>query len=173
MRYIFVKNNARKPPLPIHNNTMKQIKNILLALLLMLSGNAIAQDAASKILGTYKVPSPFTDDIAKVKITQSKNGTYSGRIVWVNKPNKEDGTPVTDEKNPDPKLRTRKATEIVMFWNLRYDKEEWVEGILYDPYSGKKFGVKFSLEKNGKDLKARYYKGKPAFGINATWTKES
>lgn len=46
-----------------------------------------------------------------------------------------------------------------------------VDGTLYDPYSGKKFSVKFKLAKNGSDLQARYYKGIPAAGLNATWKR--
>ena len=150
---------------------MSKGKYIVVLLSLFVGVAAFAQDGADKILGTYRVPSPFSDDVAKVRITPQKDGRYQGRIVWVNNATNEDGTPRTDEKNADPKLRTRKATDIVMCWNLRYEGGEWVEGVLYDPYSGKKFSVKFKLAKNGTDLSARYYKGVPAMGINATWQK--
>lgn len=126
---------------------------------------------ADHICGTYDVPSPFSDDEAHVCITKTSKGTYQGRIVWVNRDTNPDGTPRTDEKNPDPKLRSRQATDIVMCWNLKYEEGMWVNGVLYDPYSGKRFGIRFKPAKNGKDLDARYYKGKPAFGINAVWKR--
>ena len=149
---------------------MKRLKHILLfAAALFFSGSIMAQ--ADQIVGTYIVNSPFTDDVAHVRVSRTNKGTYMGRIVWVNHPTNDDGTPRTDEKNPDPKKRSRKPEEIVMVWGLHYEEGEWIGGTLYDPYSGKNFGVKFKLADNGKDLIARYYKGKPAFGINADWKR--
>ncbi len=149
----------------------KLISSIFIAFFLLLGFSSFAQDKADKLLGTYLIESPFSDDVARVKISKNKNGTYQGRIVWVSKPTNPDGTPRTDEKNPDPKLRTRKPEEIVMVWNLQFDGEEWVKGTIYDPFSGGKFGVKFKLAKNGSDMIARYYKGVPAMGMNATWKR--
>lgn len=146
---------------------MKRILPLLLALLM----GASAWAQADKIVGTYVVGSPFNTDTAHVRITLQKNGTYQGRITWVNRNTNADGTPRTDEKNPDPKLRQRKPEEIVMCWGLKYQDGEWVDGVLYDPYSGKKFSVKYKLSKNGRDLEARYYKGVPAIGISATWRR--
>lgn len=147
----------------------KLFTSILAALLLLVGGSLGAQE--DKILGTYEVPSPFSDDVAHVKITKTQKGTYQGRITWVNRDKNPDGTPRTDEKNPDPKLRMRPPTDIVMFWNLQYKEGEWVDGVLYDPYTGKRFSVKFKLAKNGTDLSARYYKGVPVAGINGTWKR--
>lgn len=149
----------------------KRIKTLLLPLLMLCATVAIAQSDGSKILGTYRVPSPFNDDAANVKITQCADGTFKGQVVWVNRATNKDGSPRTDEKNPDPKLRSRKPEEIIMCWGLKYEDGEWVGGTLYDPYSGKKFNIKFALDKNGSDLSARYYKGKPALGINGTWKR--
>ena len=149
---------------------MKTIFKIFTFAMLMFFGiSAFAQTEADKIIGTYRVESPFTDDVAKVKITKAKNGTYSGRITWVNNTTNADGSPRTDEKNPDPKLRSRKPEEIIMVWNLQFKDGEWVNGTLYDPYSGKKFSVQFKAD--GNNLKARYYKGVPAMGINAVWKR--
>lgn len=149
---------------------MKRLFQIVICLcMLMLGGNVMAQ--ADKIVGTYDVASPFNSDKAHVKITKTSKGTYQGRIVWTSRTKNDDGTPVCDIQNPDPKLRNRKPEEIIMVWNLSYEDGEWVGGTLYDPYSGKKFSVKFNLDKNNKDLKARYYKGVPAAGINAVWKR--
>lgn len=152
-----------------------KIKTILLTLLLLVAGRTLmAQSTASadKILGTFYMDSPLSDDHAKVKITKASNGTYQGRIVWLDKPTNPDGSPRTDEKNPDPKLRSRTATQITLVWGLKFEDGEWVKGTVYDPFSGKKFGVKMSLAKNGSDLSVRYYKGTPAAGITRTWKRQ-
>lgn len=149
----------------------KLLSTILLVAMMSLGTTLFAQGNGDKLLGLYRVESPFSDDVAKVLVTKATNGTYTGRITWVNKPTNPDGTPRTDEKNSDPKLRNRKPEEIIMFWNIKYEGDEWVDGTLYDPYSGKKFSVKFKLAKNGSDVQARYYKGIPAVGINATWKR--
>lgn len=134
------------------------------------TGTLQAQTRADDIVGTYLVPSPFNDDTAHVKVTRTAKGTYQGRIVWANHTKNPDGTVRTDMKNADKKLRSRKYNEVIMVWNLTYEEGEWVDGKLYDPYSGKTFSVKFKPVKGSRDLSARYYKGVTAIGINGTWT---
>ena len=149
---------------------MKRLINRILVALFLLSGTSIMAQGDA-ILGTYKVTSPFNDDIAHVKITKTTKGTYMGRIVYCNPSTNADGSPRLDENNPDPKLRTRKPNEIIMCWNLSWDGKAWVEGKMYDVYSGKTWDLRFKPAKNGKDLDARYYKGVPAMGISGTWKR--
>lgn len=149
----------------------KILKLLLPAILLFISFPTFAQTGADAIEGTYQTKAPFCDDVAKIKITKAADGSYRGRIVWVSRTTNADGTPRLDEKNPNPKLRTRKPTDITMFWNVRYVDGEWVNGVLYDPYSGKTFGIQFTKEKNSANLEARYYKGKPAVGITTVWKR--
>ena len=78
---------------------------------------------------------------------------------------------ILHQKNSDKKLRNRRYDEIIMVWNLTFEKGEWVDGKLYDPYSGKTFSVKFKPVDGSRNLTARYYKGVTAIGINATWEK--
>lgn len=149
------------------------MKHILLfSILLTLSTVVTAQNNdADRILGTFEATSPFNDDTAHVKITRLSNGTYQGRVVWVNHNTNPDGTPRTDRNNKDPKLRSRLATEVILFWDLSYKKDKWIDGKLYDDVTGKTFNIKIELAKNGKDLSARYYKGIPAVGITKTWRR--
>ncbi|MBQ0016326.1 MAG: DUF2147 domain-containing protein [Bacteroidales bacterium] len=129
------------------------------------------QTSADQIVGRFCMLSPLSDDTAIVKISRYSDGTYRGRLVWLSQPNNPDGTIRTDSKNKDKKLRNRPYTDVDIFWNLRYKGTEWVEGVLYNPFDGKRFSVKFSLSKNGRDLTARYYKGVPALGIDAVWKR--
>lgn len=152
---------------------MRRIFTILLITCLFVCAKANAQESkADKILGTFYLESPLSDDNAKVLFKKAKDGTYFARIVWLDKPNNADGSPRTDEKNPNPKLRSRTATEVVLVWGLKYKNDEWVDGSVYDPFSGKNFGVKMKLERNGSDLSVRYYKGTPALGLTRTWKRQ-
>ena len=149
-------------------------KNILIILSLFLfsglTGSVAGQEVkADDIVGTYTVGSPFNDDVARVKVTKTAKGTYQGQVVWANKTTNEDGTVRTDSKNPDKKLRSRRYDEVIMFWDITFDGKEWVGGKLYDPYTGKTFNVKFKPIKNSRNIKARYYKGIPAIGIDGEW----
>ena len=151
---------------------MRLFRPLFLTFLLLATASlATAQTKADDILGVYTTGSPFNDDVARVEITKTAKGTYQGRVTWTNHPTNPDGTVRTDSKNPDKKLRSRRYDEVIMFWDLTFEDGEWVGGKLYDPYSGKTFSVKFKPIKNSRNLKARYYKGIPAIGIDATWTR--
>lgn len=151
---------------------MRLFKSIALILSVLLSTNTFAQKVeADQILGTYVLESIITDDIGHVLITKAKDGSYQGRLVWVNHPTNADGSVRCDDNNPDPQLRKRRYDQVYIFRNLKFKKDEWVNGKLYDPFSGKMFSIKFKLAKNGTDLEARYYKGTPALGITKPWKK--
>ncbi len=131
------------------------------------------ENRADAICGTYRVESPVSDDVVKIKIYRATNGKYQGKFVWLSKPNNPDGTPRTDINNPDPKKRNRTADQIVAVWNLAYKDGEWVEGLIYDPTSGKTYGLKGKKAKNGKDMEMRYYIKKPIIGLTTTWVREN
>lgn len=151
---------------------MRLFKSIALSLSVLFSSNTFAQKVeADQILGTYVLESIITDDIGHVLITKAKDGSYQGRLVWVNHPTNADGSVRCDDNNPDPQLRKRRYDQVYIFRNLKFKKDEWVNGKLYDPFSGKMFSIKFKLAKNGTDLEARYYKGTPALGITKPWKK--
>lgn len=138
------------------------------------TANNAVKAASDAICGTYLVISPKNkEDKIKVKLYRTDNGTYAGRIIWLQPDHNPDGTERTDLLNKNPKLRSRKATDITLCWNLEYDAGEniWKDGSLYDPTTGKTFGIQLKIAANGKDIDARYYKGKPVFGIDQKWTK--
>ena len=154
---------------------MKTIHRLLISLTLLLAATprlAAQSTAADDICGIYRVESPVSDDIVKIQLYRTSGGTYQGRYVWLSRPNNEDGTPRTDVNNPDPKKRNRTADQIVAVWGLRYDNGEWVDGKIYDPTSGKTYGLKGKKAKNGKDMEMRFYWKRPALGLNNTWKRE-
>ena len=149
---------------------MRNISRSFIAVLLFLCSSQVwAQANADDILGVWRTTSPFNDDTAHVRITRGSDGLYSGIVVWTNHPTNDDGSVRCDVKNKNPKLRTRKWNEVILCWNLQFKNGEWVKGNLYDPYSGKTFGVKLKPDKTASDIEARYYMGTPSIGITMKW----
>lgn len=130
------------------------------------------QSAADKVLGTYQVTAPGTNEVSKVKIYKTTSGEYWGKVIWLKEPNFKNGTPKTDIKNPDPKLRNTPGDQIVLMKNFSYDskKNEWNGGTIYNPVSGKTYKCYMKFESTTK-LKVRGYIGVPALGESMYWYK--
>jgi len=144
-----------------------------LLMVVCLFGSMMAQGQGGDfICGTYRVESPVSDDVVKIKIYRANNGKYQGKYVWLSQPNNPDGTPRTDINNPDPSKRNRTADQIIAVWNLTYKDGEWVDGLIYDPTSGKTYGLKGKRVEGSKNMDMRYYWKRPAIGLNSTWKRE-
>lgn len=157
-----------------HRATLADVDGMSAAALAHGISHSVSPADADAICGTYLVISPKNkEDKIRVRIYRTENGTYAGRITWLQPCHNPDGTERTDLLNKDPKLRGRKVIDIILCWNLKYDAEDnmWKGGMIYDPTTGKTFGIQLKIAKNGKDIEARYYKGRPAFGINQRWIK--
>lgn len=143
---------------------------LLLAMWLLTVCMAFA--ATPSLAGIYKFKDSYSGEDAKVKIYDNGKGGYDARIVWLAQPNNPDGSPRLDEKNPDPALRTRKAYEIVVAKNLKYNekKQRWETKELYHPSYGKYFSAYMEFE-SATRLKVRGYVGAPALGQTEYWEK--
>jgi uncharacterized protein (DUF2147 family) len=148
----------------------------LLAISLAFASTAFAQGKPDKILGYYLT---FDDDTgaekSQVQIYKDSNGKYYGKIVWLKDPNKN-GKPRVDEKNPEVKLQTRPVMglEILKGFSFNSSDEEWVNGTIYNPSSGKTYNCYINFESANK-VKIRGYIGASWMGLGKTayWTKEA
>ncbi|MHC1777497.1 MAG: DUF2147 domain-containing protein [Lentimicrobium sp.] len=131
---------------------------------------------ADRIAGVYLT---YDDETGKeksqVKIHKASNGKYVGEIVWLKEPKETNGKEKLDKNNPDPKLQTRKLMGLQILKDFTYDPEddEWSEGTIYNPSSGKTYNCYMKFE-SGKSLKIRGYIGAAWMGLGKTavWTKE-
>ena len=136
--------------------------------------NVNAQSKADKILGYYLT---FDDETgaekSQVQIYKDANGKYYGKIVWLKEPNKN-GKPKVDDKNPDTKLQNRAVIglEILKGFKSNESGNEWSDGKIYDPSSGKTYSCNINFESATK-LKIRGYIGVSWIGKTAYWTKEA
>jgi uncharacterized protein (DUF2147 family) len=112
------------------------------------------------------------DKTSKIEIYLAKNGTYCGRVTWLNEPNdKETGKPKLDKENPDDKLKTRPVQNLVIMTGFKKNpdnKDEYIDGKIYDPKKGKTYCGRITFK--GKSLDLRGYLCSLTFlGRNEVW----
>ena len=126
---------------------------ILLSLFVVSLGAAMAQNAlndkAESIIGTYL--GKHEGELYKVSITQQKDGTFQGQVVWLEKDKDANGNKLLDTKNPDKSLRNTPCDQIVLFSGLKYNAKEkrWDDTKIYDPQRGIKAKLHIQFTKEG------------------------
>lgn len=121
------------------------MKKILVCMSIMLvSLAASAQD----VVGKWKL-----DDGTAIVEVYKQGDVFNGKIVWLEKPTEEDGTPAKDGNNPDPKLRSRELIGLNMLSGLAKNGAEYKGGSIYDPGNGKTYNCSMKVE--GDVLKVR------------------
>lgn len=121
-----------------------------------------AEDIIGVWLTTGKEP-------AKIQIFKSEE-TYYGKIIWLQNPMKNN-KPKVDENNPDKIKRNEQIIGLTILNGFKFDGEqEWEDGNIYDPESGKTYKCYLSLI-NKSTLKVRGYVGISLFGRTELWTR--
>jgi uncharacterized protein (DUF2147 family) len=149
---------------------------ILMLAVALFPAKTHAQSKSDKILGYFLT---YDDDTgaekSQVQIFKGTNGKYYGKIVWLKEPNKN-GKPKVDDKNPDSKLQNRPVMGLQILKDFTFDSgdDEWSEGTIYNPSSGKTYNCYMHFESPTR-LKIRGYIGASWMGLGKTayWTKES
>lgn len=105
-----------------------------------------------------------------IEIYKSGN-KYFGKIIWLKEPLR-DGKPKVDDKNPDGKLKDRPLIGLVILRDFVFDgKDEWSDGKISDPKSGKTYSCFMEFENKDK-LKIRGYIGISLIGRTTYWTRK-
>jgi uncharacterized protein (DUF2147 family) len=156
------------------------MKHLLIATLILaaaiIPSKSHAQAKADKILGYFLT---FDDETgaekSQIQIYKATNGKYYGKIVWLKEPTKN-GKPKVDDKNPEAKLQSRPIMGLVILRDFTYNSSdnEWSDGTIYNPSSGKTYNCYMNFESNTR-LKIRGYIGASWMGLGKTayWTKEA
>lgn len=104
--------------------------------------------SAQDVVGKWKL-----DDGTAIVEVYKQGDVFNGKIVWLEKPTEEDGTPAKDGNNPDPKLRSRELIGLNMLSGLAKNGAEYKGGSIYDPGNGKTYNCSMKVE--GDVLKVR------------------
>lgn len=106
---------------------------------------------------------------AKIQIYKTGD-RYQGKIVWLTDAS-ENGKPKTDKKNPDISKRTQPIVGLLILTGFKFNgNDEWEDGKIYDPESGKTYSCYLSL-KDKNTLKVRGYIGVSLLGRTEYWTR--
>ena len=141
------------------------MKNYLLIIgfLLVAAFTATAQTGGNKIIGVWCNET----NTVHIEFLQSGN-SYSGKIVWMDKPNDENGKLKTDKYNPDSKLHSRAIMGLSIIWNLKYQNSQWVGGSIYNPPKGHTASCDIEMP-DSNTLKVKASKG--LFSTVKTWKR--
>lgn len=131
---------------------------------LTLTLNSVAQ-TSDAIVGKWL----NQDSDAHIEITK-KGDQYYGSIVWLKNPNNADGTPKVDKENPDNSLKTREIIGLAILNDFVFDDDEWEEGTIYDPKSGKTYSCVIEMPQEN-TLKVTGYIGFSWIGRTVVWTR--
>ena len=121
---------------------MKKLAILFFLAIYTLAG--FAQEA-DKIVGVWW----NEEKTSKIEV-KKEEGKYIGTIVYMIPEKYENGEPPKDDENPDEALRNRSIVGLQILSGFEYDakKEEWKNGSIYDPKSGKTYDCYGWLESN-------------------------
>ena len=143
------------------------MKKLILPILALLFIIPIFAQNADRITGVW-----FNGEkSSKIEITQAKDGSFIGKIIWLKEPNDSAGNPKTDTKNSDDKLAKRPLMDLQILSGLTYDgKSKYSGGKIYDPKSGKTYSAKAEMTNNN-TLALRGFIGIALAGRTDTWIR--
>ncbi len=146
------------------NRRLAALASVALGLLLCVSATAVPgadTSDANQIVGRW-LTEP-RDGI--IEIEAAGDGTYTGRIIGGDSPNR------TDSHNPDPAKRTALLLGQVILKQLRYEGSgQWADGTIYDPDSGRTYHC--SVHSPQADtLSVRGFIGVSLLGRSQVWTR--
>ncbi|MCB1141005.1 MAG: DUF2147 domain-containing protein [Leptospiraceae bacterium] len=158
---------------------MKKLVNLLAVLFFLLFVGSVS--ANDKILGTW-ITEGGKSNVELYKC----GGNVCGKIVWLKEPNYKEGDdqvkkgqvkagdPKVDTENPDASKKKNPIVGLEFLKNFKYDAgdEEFVNGEIYDPESGKLYVGELKLV-NDNTLKLNgHLKISRFLGKKQTWKRK-
>lgn len=145
--------------------------NRTISSLLALSAGALLSTSvfAASLNGTQwqTIDDKTGEKKAVIQLTES-GGKVSGKIIKVLNKEKAD---TLCTKCPGS-LKNKPVEGLQILSGLKADgNNQWSDGKLVDPESGKTYSGKLTLSDNGQSLKLRGYVGTPVFGRSQTWQR--
>lgn len=107
-----------------------------------------AASFAQDVVGKWKL-----EDGSAIVEVYKIGDVYNGKIVWLEKPTEDDGSPAVDSNNPDAGLRSRQLIGLNMLSGLKDTGKDYSGGKIYDPGNGKTYNCSMKVE--GDVLKVR------------------
>jgi len=132
--------------------------------------NAAAAWADGSPVGLWKTIDDSTGKPkALIRITES-GGELRGKIEKLFRTPEQDQNPTCDKC--EGALKDQPVIGMTILTGLHKVDEEYVDGEILDPSSGKVYKSKLSVADGGKKLNLRGYIGLPVFGRTQNWLRE-
>jgi uncharacterized protein (DUF2147 family) len=152
---------------------MRYRKVALFLLVVAVAGTVPLWAQSDDILGTWL----NQKQDAKIDVFKCGNA-YCGKIVWLKNPiypagsnEGTPGTPKVDHKNPDAALKTRPLMGLQIMQGFQFSGDnQWKNGKIYDPDSGKTYSAKATLASH-EQLNLRGFIGVSLIGRTEKWTR--
>lgn len=139
------------------------MRSLILFITTFSSMFGLAQNKGDLILGKW-----ITDNGDSQIEFYQKEGKYYGKIIWLKKPLKPDGTAKTDIKNPNPAMRNSSIMGLVIVSELEFKNGQFVNGKIYSPKEGKTLDCAI-LSENERELKITI--SKSLFSTSRIWKR--
>lgn len=143
---------------------MKKI--LVLSLVFMMAVKVFGSGESEYVVGKW-----YTDGKESVVEIFKKGDKFYGKIIWIKDEFNTDGSVKKDTKNPDESLRNQTIKGLEILKGFTFDDDEWSDGTIYDPKSGKTYSC-IMKKKSGKKLSIRGYVGVSLFGKTTVWTRK-
>jgi len=145
-------------------------KNVLMGVFasLIFSGSAFAAD----LTGIWQsIDDKTGSPKALIEITQAENGSFTGKIIKVTP--RPGYTPKTMCVNCPAPYTNKPLVGLEVIHGLKHvENNNYADGRILDPLTGKMYSLKGRLASNNKRLTLRGYVGISAIGRTQTWIRQ-
>jgi len=139
---------------------------LLVSLFFFLCVQSVFAQKANEIVGVWATEKKD----GKIEIFE-KNNRYFGKLIWAKDMYDKNGKSVLDVNNQDEDLRDRPLENLLLLKNFEFTGDQWENGKIYDPESGKIYNCYIELD--GNQLEVTGYVGVKWLSRTVKWTKVS
>ena len=123
-----------------------------------------AQENPRSVVGTWL----NEERDARIELYET-GGRINGKLVWGAHLLEANGHSKKDLHNSDPLLRDRDLLNLVILTGFVAERDQWEDGKIYDPKSGKTYSAILKVWKG--NLQLRGYTGISLIGRTTVWTR--
>ena len=107
---------------------MKHYFLILIASIICVPILLSGKEETDRIIGYWLTG----DKATKIEIYQNEDGTFAGKIIWLQEPNDAKGNPKKDINNPDVKLQQQPLIDLIVLSDfVRENRNKYKNGKYY------------------------------------------
>lgn len=147
-----------------HRVPFKRSFSVVVAACALLAGSAFAQSASPT--GLWKTIDDETGKPKALVRISDVNGEMHGKIEKIFRPAEEEQNPVCEKCEGE--LKNQPIIGMTILSGMKPDGDDYSDGRIIDPSTGKIYKSKISLSADGKTLAVRGYIGLPMLGRTQT-----